>query len=599
MKNVIQIPVVFLLEASGIDIASFKILLCSLLSYPFSAIFKRLPDQNHTLKNTYIVSVSSFYVFGILELYLGILYLMVAALGSYFITRYLRSNAMPWINFAFLMGYLSYHHLNAQFFQVYDPLKIDITGALMVMVMKLSAFGWSIHDGKQPKEVLTPYTKSRVIKKHPNLLPFLGYSFFYASLLTGPAFDYADYDRFVRNVLFDDVPESRRPGKRKRRIPRSGRVALSKCLQGFGWALLYTQYPKYINFEYLFGDQFMKRSFFFRIFYFWGLYFYHRLKYYTIWTIAEGACILCGIGYNGYDSTTDSFKWDRVQNIDVWAFETGQNVHTLLEAWNMNTNKWLKNFVYMRLARKGKKPGFKSTMVTFFTSAFWHGVSPGYYMTFAMGALLQTIGKIFRRNIRPIFVDKDGNKSRYKPAYDVVSYFVTHLAFAFVTQPFALLDFKRSLYCWSTVYYYVIVLTAVVFFLFRGPWSKQIIKFCAKYHMSAETKERRVPFNRNESEKVVKVLNSYISKQRDLVESPLLGVPSLEDLETFKEEDIDEEMKELAETWEAYRQREPDMGISDAYHNFVNEINDIFANSKSSFIQSTKSTIDKTKAKSD
>ena len=74
----------------------------------------------------------------------------------------------------------------------------------------------------------------------------------------------------------------------------------------------------------------------------WILGFTFRLKYYTIWTIAEGACILCGIGYNGVDPETGEFKWNRVQNIDPWSFETGQNVHACLEAWNQNTNIWLK-----------------------------------------------------------------------------------------------------------------------------------------------------------------------------------------------------------------------------------------------------------------
>ena len=34
------------------------------------------------------------------------------------------------------------------------------------------------------------------------------------------------------------------------------------------------------------------------------------------------------------------FTRDRVSNIDVIAYETADNVKSLLEAWNMNTNKW-------------------------------------------------------------------------------------------------------------------------------------------------------------------------------------------------------------------------------------------------------------------
>lgn len=600
--NWIQGQIDGLLEVSGLDLANLKILICALLSFPFSGIFKRLPDHNYTLRNVYIVLVSSFYIFGILELYRGLATLLFSSLGCYFITRYLRTDNMPWVNFVFLMTHLCYHHLNEQFFQVYDPTVIDISGALMVMVMKLSAFGWNVHDARMPKETLTAYTRTRVIKKHPNLLPFLGYCFFYASLLTGPAFDYADYDRFIHNTLFEDVPESRRPGKRKRRIPRSGIPALTRTLQGFFWAFLFVQIPKYISMDHMFDESFVKsHNILYRINYMWALSFMHRLKYYAIWTIAEGSCILCGIGYNGYDSVANKFRWDRVQNIDTITFELGQNVHTCLEAWNMNTNKWLKNYVYLRLAKKGRKPGFKSTVATFATSAFWHGTRPGYYMTFILGALLQTLGKIYRKNLRPIFIDKDGNKSKYKPIYDVICYVCNQSSFGFLTQPFVILDFKKSVYCWSTVNFYLLIVCGVTFGFFRGPWSKQVIAFFNKYHMSHD-KPEPVPghLNRMESEKVIKVLNSYISKDRDLVDSPSLGVPALDDLENLNGTDIDEEIQELAEAWKSFQKRNNKTDeLRDAYNNFVREINGIFATNKQDIVEKVKATKEDIKATAD
>lgn len=35
----------------------------------------------------------------------------------------------------------------------------------------------------------------------------------------------------------------------------------------------------------------------------------------------------------------------------------------------MNTNVWLRECIYKRVAKKGRKPGFKSTQITFITSA--------------------------------------------------------------------------------------------------------------------------------------------------------------------------------------------------------------------------------------
>lgn len=102
-----------------------------------------------------------------------------------------------------------------------------------------------------------------------------------------------------------------------------------------------------------------------------------RTKYYGVWSIAEGSCILSGLGFNGYDKN-DRPLWNRCQNIDLVAIESAQSLKQVLDNWNKNTNKWLRNYVYLRVTPEGKKPGFASSMITFGTSALWHGLYPGY-----------------------------------------------------------------------------------------------------------------------------------------------------------------------------------------------------------------------------
>ncbi|KAI5952416.1 ale1 [Candida jiufengensis] len=587
MKSIIQDQIRQLSDAIGLDEASLKILICTLLSYPFGIIFKRIPDQQYFLKNLYNVLVSSLYVFAICDLRSGLGTLLISSMGSYFITRYLRTPSMPWINFLFLMAHMFYSHVHLQFFAEYDPRVIDITGAQMILVMKLSAFGWSIYDGKQPKESLNDYDKSRAIYKHPNLLPFIGYVFFYSSLLTGPAFDYADYDKFIHSTLFDDVPEDKRPGRtRKRKIPRSGFESFSKLVQGIFWAILLFQAPKYVQTDYIFDQAFVKQhGFFYRIVYMYFLGFSYRLKYYAIWLIAEGACILCGIGYNGMDPVTGKFKWNRVQNIDPLAFEFGQNVHECLEAWNQNTNKWLKYYVYLRVAKKGRKPGFKSTVFTFATSAFWHGTRPGYYLTFVLGALLQTVGKFYRRNIRPYFLEANGKTSKSsKKIYDIISWITTQIAFGFLVQPFVILDFKKSLLCWQTVDYWLLGVTALTFFIYTGPFAKTF-----KFKAPKKANDRPVPI-RADSAKLSKeekevVSNAISSKLEKNYDSPTLGLPSLDVFQNFDKHELDEDIHLLNKAWDSIKKRhfldEDDFdGLKDAFNNFTDEINEIFDRKK-------------------
>lgn len=579
MSSFLQDRITYLLAQSGLDEASFKVLLCTLLSFPFSLIFKRLPDTKYTLKNLFVVLVSMFYIFGILDLRSGFCTLMISSLGCYFITRYLRTSLMPWINFLFLMSHLAYNHLTSQFFQAQDLTVLDITGAQMVLVMKLSAFGWNVYDGIVG-DLPSDYTKLRMVTKHPNILPFLGYVFFYPALLTGPAFDFVDYDKFIHSTLFDDVPEEKRPGRRwKRRIPKSGKQALLKVLQGAFFAGLFVILPPYVNLSTVLSSSFVSdNSFIFRIYYLWILGFVHRLKYYTVWLIAEGACILCGIGYNGYDSATNTFKWNRVQNIDPWKFETGQNVHACLEAWNMNTNKWLKHYVYSRIAKKGKRPGFKSTLFTFVTSAFWHGTRPGYYLMFMLGAMMQTAGKIYRRNLRPIFMEGDGitPKSR-KKLYDFVCWNITQLGFGFVSQPFVILDFKKSLQCWASVYFYVVFGVGITLFLFRGPFKKQVVAYCRSFTSHELVPLQKDGFNQEEEAAIQSAIDKAFSRESSY---STLGVPSLDVLEETTPEEFQEELKDISETWHSFRARRGSFsndfeGLKDAYNNFASELNEI------------------------
>ena len=594
MIAVIQAFLNLILDNTGLDQASVKILLCTLLSYPFSIIFKRLPDREYTLKNVYVVIVSAFYVFGICDLRSGFGTLILSTLGCYFITRYLRTSSMPWVNFIFLMTHMAYSHFHLQFFADYDPRVIDITGAQMILVMKLSAFGWSVYDGKQPLESLSEYNRSRAIKQHPNILPFIGYLFFYASLLTGPAFDYADYDKFIHATLFDDVPEDKRPGRRRKRlIPKSGKQATSKLFQGFFWAALLFVVPKYVELDEVFTKSFIyNHGFVYRIFYMWGLGFLYRLKYYAIWLIAEGACILCGIGYNGIDATTGKFKWNRVQNIDPLAFETGQNVHACLEAWNQNTNKWLKHYIYLRVAKPGRKPGFKSTVFTFATSAFWHGTRPGYYLTFVIGAFMQTVGKYYRKNIRPLFLTADGSPKPTKHVYDFVSWVVTQLAFGFAVQPFVILDFKKSLLCWATVDYWLVAAIAITFFIYNGP--------LAKYFKISQKK--KLPVKINETKELLSdkklstkehgyVTNAIDKKLGKEYDSPTLGLPSLDVFEDLDKLELDEDIEHLHQAWESFKKRrflddEDVEGLKSAYSNFTDEINEIYRAKKDEFFAS-------------
>ncbi len=220
---------------------------------------------------------------------------------------------------------------------------------------------------------------------------------FFPSLFAGPSFDFVDYRRWIETTMFE-VPVGTDPSaapktRKKRKIPRSGTPAAIKAVVGLAWIFLFLKFAGWYNSSLVLGDQYMKYGFLRRVWILEMLGFSTRMKYYGVWYLTEGACILSGLGYKGVNPKTNKVDWNRLQNVNPWGIESAQNSRAYLENWNMNTNNWLRNYMYLRVTPKGKKPGFRASLATFITSAFWHGFYPGYYLTFVLGAFLQTIAK--------------------------------------------------------------------------------------------------------------------------------------------------------------------------------------------------------------
>jgi lysophospholipid acyltransferase len=468
-----------LVKATGASVDELKLITSFLLSYPLAALLKRIPDTKPWQKSVFIIAVSLFYLVGLFDLWGGIRTIMYSAAGTYAIAYYIDGSLMPWIGFVFLMGHMSINHLQRQFTN--NPSAVDITGAQMVLIMKLSAFCWNVHDGRLEQEGLTEYQRDRAIIGMPNFLEYAGYVLFFPSLMAGPAFDFNDYKRWLETSMFDLPPDmdpsKAPPTRKKRKIPRSGRPAAWKAVYGLGWIFLFIKFSSWYSVELALSDRFMRYFLVRRIWHVYVMGFTARLKYYGVWSLTEGACILSGMGYNGIDPRTGKAKWNRLENVSPYSLETAQNSRSYLDSWNKNTNVWLRNYVYLRVTPKGKKPGFRASLATFATSAFWHGFYPGYYLTFTLGAFIQTVAKNFRRYVRPFFMSPDGKSSTpNKKYYDFLSYIATQLFFSFTVAPFVILRFSDSIRLWSRVYFYGIIGVAVSLGFFASPAKQYLIK---------------------------------------------------------------------------------------------------------------------------
>ena len=181
--------------------------------------------------------------------------------------------------------------------------------------------------------------------------------------------------------------------RKKRKIPRSGTPAAIKAASGLAWVFVFLQMSSRFDHNFLLSDKYLEYSYLKRVFYLYLVGVTARTKYYGVWALTEGACVLTGIGYKGFDPKTGRVNWNRLQNVKPFHMELAQNSYTSLASWNINTSNWLRHYIYLRVTPKGKKPGFRSSMATFVTSAFLHGFYPGYYLTFVLASLMQTVAK--------------------------------------------------------------------------------------------------------------------------------------------------------------------------------------------------------------
>ncbi|KAK9470887.1 MBOAT, membrane-bound O-acyltransferase family-domain-containing protein [Dipodascopsis tothii] len=521
----------------GMDVDPLKLMVTLFASYPLCGLMKRLPDDRPVLKKLFCLSVSAFYLLGVFDLGEGVRTLLVCSMGAYAAAKYVRSPWMPWAVFVVSMLHLMANHLYHAWYVNPDG-KMDITGAHMVLVMKTTAFAWNVADGRRPERELSALQRDRALRALPPVLDYLTYVFFFPSLLIGPSFDFAEFARWLDLSMFDE-PARTRGGKPRRRIPRSGRVATLKAAEGVLYVALWVALTPTFSAEAVLGDGFMTHNVVYRIFFLWPLNIVYRLKYYGAWSLAEGACILSGLGYNGRDDKGRA-RWDRVRNIDPVRFETGQNTFTLLEKWNMNTNKWLKSYVYLRVTPAGRKPGFRSTMATFCASAFWHGIHPGYYLTFVTGAFMQTCGKYSRRYIRPFFLTPDlSGPGPYKRYFDFVSWVAVQLGIAYTVQPFVILGFYDSMRLWARVWFYGHVVLFSMMIVFSTGVRKTI--------------EGRLRERSKTASKLDQIKYEAEQSRMRAGHSPALGIPDT-DLDELRE-GVEEDMRELRKDIETLRAR--------------------------------------------
>ncbi|CAO1359362.1 unnamed protein product [Diamesa serratosioi] len=334
--------------------------------------------------------------------------------------------------------YLSCIHLHRQY-NDFGSYTLDITGPLMIITQKVTSLAFSIHDGfvSGTKE-LTKAQQYHAVHKIPSPLEYFSYVLNFQGLMAGPMVFYRDYIEFIEGYNF--LKKSNANGKldvNSKAIvhePSPVKAVVKKVLASVVCAYIFIKLISVYPIKNIKDDEFINTT---NVFYqMWFIMMSTtaiRFKYYFAWLLADAICNNSGLGFNGYE-VDGSPKWDLITNIYVIPFELGTSFRDCVNNWNIGTNLWLRMVVYERV------PKNYGTVLTFALSALWHGFYPGYYMTFASGALIVMAARKSRRLFRHHFQQTELSRT----FYDILTCLTTRVFIGYITFPFVLLGFMVS-----------------------------------------------------------------------------------------------------------------------------------------------------------
>ncbi|KAI9921565.1 hypothetical protein PsorP6_000581 [Peronosclerospora sorghi] len=385
---------------------------------------------------------------------LAVLHTIGTAVAVYLLLMFAPRNHVGRIVLPLLLAYLVGVHY---YREAYNP-DLVWDAAQMILTLKLSSIAISYSDGGLPKEKKTPLMIQHELHELPALIPYFGYIFFFPTYLAGPMLEFKNYlywmkisaAGFVASIHYPveeiDSPDFYPKSSWMRRILMCVRVVL------------------------------------------------FRVRYYLVWSLAEAASAIAGIGY-----VPKTGKWyvrsklsvfvvgqnkrffsslfftklaccrNGITNNNLLCVEVPTNFRVAINNWNMGVARWINTYIYHRIGvSKSGKPGFSSTMASFFVSALWHGLAPGYYLFFLSGGIYIEVGKHVRRRLRSYFHytdDRDapphaiflsyfnGTAHPLAVVYDVAGVFFTWLAMQYAGIAFEILDVRRCLAIWRSWYF--------------------------------------------------------------------------------------------------------------------------------------------------
>ncbi|KAI8645341.1 MBOAT, membrane-bound O-acyltransferase family-domain-containing protein [Parasitella parasitica] len=472
----------------GVPEPNVRLFLTLIAAYPIGYQYHQLyviqnPNANRQARNMYILGtgLALALFFSGFNLFHSLITIATSYclcyLGNRFHNRRAGTTAVWLFNFVYLLlGY---------YFTASEEYDISWTTSQCVLCLRLIGFSMDYMDGgnlrKEQGEKLTgphSFASDCPLQSLPEWCEFLAYCYFPSAFLIGPQFSFSLYSRFLSG------PYNGEEIRDTKHVEKIQLAYIIRCLSiGITYIIVLQTVCAYYPTSYILTKEYAAKPLLQRNVDFWLCGKMVFVKYIGVWLLTEGASTCFGITFQKNGTTAAELSFSGLANSKPLEFELMTSVEQLIPTFNINTNLWVKQYVFKRLRFLENKDLSQIGALTFL--AIWHGFHFGYFETFFLEFSFIFIERILRKRLYTPIVKPLIDHSKYLfYCWELIAWMTANTCLAYAMVGFDLLTFSRSVQAHNSVYWYahVVSIVLLVLHLFL---SKRGLRNRNKYSKSA------------------------------------------------------------------------------------------------------------------
>lgn len=446
---------------TGVPECHIRLFLTIILAYPIGHHFRQKyivhqePKNAATTpaaRNNYIL-ISGFSLavfFSGLDIYHSLITILVSYYLCYLCDQFHIRKAGAFAVWIFNAIYL----LSAYYTLATDEYDIGWLTTQCVLCLRLMGFSSDFMDGasviKNKESITTPplvrvhsfVASDTPLRDLPQLREFLGYCYFPSAFLIGPQFSFSLYKRFLsgpyNGAKLDD----------KEYTEKMQIVYVLRCVAvGLFYIAVLQLVGALFPTSYVLTPEYAALPFWKRWITFWMCGKLVYVKYIGVWLLTEGASAYFGITYQG----TDDFSG--LANAKPLEFELMTSIEHLIPTFNINTNVWVKHYVFKRLRFLGNKDVSQLGALLFL--ALWHGFHYNYFETFLLEFVFIYTERVLRARlfylVQPV-IEQQSTCAFF--AWKALAWLTTQTFLNYAIVGFDLLTLSKGFKAYASVYWF-------------------------------------------------------------------------------------------------------------------------------------------------